>query len=293
VPIRVNIHLSAAWHVQVCDALRRARDYLYSRQSDDGGFCFYRSEYVDEPNLGDTYHAVAALKLLKADVPRRNALVQFLEQASLFGPTYLHLYAFTLDLLGQADRIEPARFARLDEWIVSPRCDLGDMDFSGWLRRLLFLLRLKRRFSHLDGRRYPFIVDYILSRKADGGFGHKPNIEATWLCLSILALLGEVYSSADTRSFVDNLQIPSIGFTGTRDSLSANLDVLHAGVRCCALLGLPVRYREDALGFVLCCQTPGGGFSRAPVALPDVELTHRALKIIACLAPELMNETEA
>jgi hypothetical protein len=38
--------------------------YLLGRQSPTGGFCFYRSEYLDEANLFDTWHAVAALALL-------------------------------------------------------------------------------------------------------------------------------------------------------------------------------------------------------------------------------------
>jgi ribonuclease BN (tRNA processing enzyme) len=53
-----------------------------------------------------------------------------------------------------------------------------------------------------------------------------------------------------------------------------------------ANLHVPVRHRADVLEFVLACQCNNGGFSRAPVALPDLELTHGALQIIALLAPE-------
>ena len=51
-------------------AVAEATAYLRGRQSYNGGFCFYRFEYLDEPNLRDTYHAIAALTLLGAEVPR-------------------------------------------------------------------------------------------------------------------------------------------------------------------------------------------------------------------------------
>ncbi len=39
------------------------------------------------------------------------------------------------------------------------------------------------------------------------------------------------------------------------------------------------------VAFVLGCQSRDGAFARASVALPDIELTHQALEIIAVLAP--------
>lgn len=36
-------------------ALERSLKYVTSRQCRNGGFCFYRTEYLEEPNLYDTY----------------------------------------------------------------------------------------------------------------------------------------------------------------------------------------------------------------------------------------------
>lgn len=45
-------------------ALEQAADYVTSRQCCNGGFCYYRYADLEEPNLHDTYYAVAACELL-------------------------------------------------------------------------------------------------------------------------------------------------------------------------------------------------------------------------------------
>lgn len=104
-------------------ATAKARSYLLGRQSDNGGFCFYRSEHIDEPNLHDTYHAVmAALALLGADVPRVDALARFLDRFPLYGPGYYYYYAFALDLLRRATLIDAPRLEQIRNLpIVAPR----------------------------------------------------------------------------------------------------------------------------------------------------------------------------
>jgi hypothetical protein len=88
--------------VEVQSAMAKAETYIRSRQSPEGGFCFYKSDYVDKPNLYDTYHAIAALSLLGAEVPSTDLVVQFVDRCWLLGLNYLYWYAFTLDCLGQA-----------------------------------------------------------------------------------------------------------------------------------------------------------------------------------------------
>jgi len=53
--------------------------YLASRQSPSGGFCFYRTEFLDQPNLADTYCAVRGLMLLGESVQHRQRVPSFLE----------------------------------------------------------------------------------------------------------------------------------------------------------------------------------------------------------------------
>lgn len=73
----------------------------------------------------------------------------------------------------------------------------------------------------------------------------------------------------------------------------AGLEVLHAGTRCCTLLGLPVRHAREVIEFVLACQGADGGFSRAATAVPDLERTEHALQILAVTAPDLMHPAPA
>jgi Prenyltransferase and squalene oxidase repeat len=188
-------------------AVTKAVEYLRAKQSYNGGFCFYKYAYLDQPNLRDTYRWLQST----------HQIVQL--QCRLAGPT------------------------------DTPR-----------------------------------ILDAIADLEHGGGYGEKANLPDTALSLRILELLQETPSSSrESRVFVDGLQRPALGFTNTADSLSANLDVLTAGIECCALLRLPVRYQEDIFAFLFACQAADGSFSQVPLALPDIATTHQALKIIYAL----------
>jgi len=258
--------------------------YLRSRQSFNGAFCFYRSDYVDEPNLHDTYHAVAALTVLGECVPRVDELIRFLHHFEPRAPRHLFYQTFTLDLLGQASSIAAERLARIGDLSLDPpRCHPG-APTSDWLRSSLQVIRLKEHFAHLDAQ--PRLARFVENLGTAGGFGSKPNLGDTFLCLSILSLLGPLRDVHRARAFVDDLQIPSFGFTLTRDSLVANLEVIHAGLECCALLRLATRYPRDIVAFTLASQTSNGGFGRAPSTLPSIELTHSAIEILARVDPD-------
>jgi hypothetical protein len=49
------------------EKLARAARYIAGRQCQGGGFCVYRNVYLEEPNLSDTWHALAGLRLLGVD----------------------------------------------------------------------------------------------------------------------------------------------------------------------------------------------------------------------------------
>jgi hypothetical protein len=53
-------------------------EYIRERRCSSGGYCFYR---LDEPNAGDTFHALASLAMLDAlpdnDVATREYLQSF------------------------------------------------------------------------------------------------------------------------------------------------------------------------------------------------------------------------
>lgn len=259
-------------------ATAHATEYLLSRQTDAGGFCFYRCDYLDDANLLDTYHAIAALTLLGEQMPRVDAVVQFLAHVAPLELNALYYCTGSLDLLGHAASIDADWIQRIRQMRITSFPAKKSGAFGGWLASTRRILRMQRRFAQLqqDDR----IVRFIEAQRIDGGYGDKPNLCDTYLCLSILDLLTTRIARDDTQAFVDSLQVPSFGFTATRDSQLANLDVIQAGTKSCALLGIPIRYRTDVLESVLACQTSNGGFSRSSGALPNVEQTHRALQIL-------------
>jgi hypothetical protein len=55
-------------------------NYLISRQTPDGGFCFYRDYGVEESNGKDTYSAVAGLLCLQASIPDLDKLLAWLHR---------------------------------------------------------------------------------------------------------------------------------------------------------------------------------------------------------------------
>src|SRR5512139_4192552 len=90
-------------------ALERAAAYVASRQCRNGGFCYYRYADLEEPNLHDTYYAVAACELLQREVPDPEQVVAYLRSMQTAGrqSSYLYYAGFTarrlgVDLLDQA-----------------------------------------------------------------------------------------------------------------------------------------------------------------------------------------------
>jgi hypothetical protein len=276
--------LPASLLTKIGEALAGAETYIRGRQSAEGGFCFYRSTFVDEPFLGDTYYAISALRLLGVEVPRAADAAEFVSRASLFGLNYLYFYAFSLDLLGYASLIRPEPLASIRELgVAAPDAQAG-VPTGEWLENTRKTVQLQKRFAgSLD---HSNVVRYLRNMKRNGGFGNAPNLVDTHRALEILMMIDPDGGFDDTASFINELQKPPAGFTATRESSAANLEVLEAGVKCCSLLHVPVRHRVAVLEFALACQCNNGGFSRVPVALPDLEQTHRALQTIVLLAPD-------
>lgn len=290
-------------------AVAQAAAYIRGRQSPSGGFCFYRYGDVDEPNLGDTYYAVSALRLFGIEVPHALEAADFAAQARIFGLNYLYFLAFTLDRLGLGSRVggKPLELIR-GLSITVPRATRS-LDSSAWLESVRKTIRLQQRFAPsgpdapgtsetqtagcataeraAEGeRRYVRISEFLEGLMKRGGLGVGDNLWDTCLAVGIGSMLG-LRASQEIVAFVDSLQQPPFGFMMTARSTMSSLDVAYAGARCCALLELPVRREREVLELTLACQSANGGFAHAPTALPNLEHTYRALQTLALLMPEL------
>lgn len=264
------------------DVFQSAGRYILSRQTNRGGFCFYRAEHVEEPNLFDTYHAVKSLQLLGVPIPHEEQLLGYLHDNAIVGNPALYYYAFALKALGRLSSMkETVRFT-IGSLRPPALANYGPDTVTGWLRSNRIVLRLQHEFATMKPHQTTLATLESLGKS--GGYGKKPNIEETADCLYLRDLLGDPDSRPKVREFVDSLQLPSFGFTVTQDSVQTGVHVVYAGMWCCKMLRVPVRYHRDALEFAAACQSRGGGFSRMPDSLPDIETTHRALSILATAA---------
>jgi hypothetical protein len=282
--------LSTSLLSRCADAVARAAAYIRTRQSPSGGFCFYRYGGIDEPNLGDTYYAVAALRLFNIEVPNARKTMEFVAEARIFGLTYLYFCCFSLEHLGFASRVAEEALELIRSLPITVPQPASSVDPSGWLETVRKTIRLQQRFTPMTagrpGRPYEQVAGFVVDLMMREGFGVRSNLWDTRVALSVGALLG-LRPPEDMAAFVDSLQQPPVGFLMTPRSAVASLDVAYAGARSCEILGIAVRYRQEVIDFTLSCQTDNGGFAHAPMALPNIEFTYRGLRTLAILVPEL------
>lgn len=261
----------------------RAIGYLLERQSSAGGFCFYRWEHIDEPNLSDTWHAVAVLRgLLGRAVADSEQHIDFVAGLDVTPwPMSLHDRVHTLDLLDGADSKAAAVRALVASLPVRAPTMGPAPTITHELESLRATLWLKRRF----GLTIPSdqIVRALRQLELDGGgFGEPANLIDTALAIAVLRLCGHGVSRR-TSDFVIRMAVPSFGFRLTERTLSPNLETTCAGIVSCERLGIAVPYSTAATSFILSCQTGSGGFARSAGALPSFEFTHLAIESLRML----------
>jgi hypothetical protein len=260
-----------------------AADYVVSRQCPDGGFCFYRTEQVNESNLADTAAGLDVLGRLGRDVPNRDAVRRFVSAfRRATQPEMLEHVDAIAQVLDPGAAAAAEWLAAVDALHLAPPPPRGSDEVSTWLARAAAVVRLGQRVGQLA--RWHWLAAAVGELADGGGFGAVPNLPDTLAAVQILDALG-VAAPAATAEFVDRLQQPGIGFTMTPESRMGRLELVAAGVACCRALGIAVRHRDDALAFVLACQTRRGGFASAPAALPDLALTRDAVVTLLALAP--------
>jgi|GEM_PF-1163183 len=268
----------------VSEAHGKVREYLCGRQSPSGGFCFYRSGHTDHPNIADTGYAVRSFVLLNLPIPHPERVKSFLVGLGVRSqPEFLFHLVTALQPLGGA----PLPDAVIGSIRRLEVLGLPGPAFqqTGWLERTRFLAHLKTMLDDHDD--VSAIARYVRALAVGGGFGTSPNVWDTWVALDIMRLADDIAIPDDTAKFVDSLQCKPSGFTLCPDTQMSRLNPVFAGVQCCQLLDLPLRYPLECLEFVLACQAGSGGFAASPGALPDLELTERALRTIDRLCRDL------
>ncbi|OZI30798.1 hypothetical protein CAL29_22720 [Bordetella genomosp. 10] len=256
----------------------RARDYLLSRQSPEGGFCAYRGYYVEEPNLADTWRGVSAWRLLTGEaLPQRDRHAAFLARTGI-APQAISLYQ-RVRAFQALRRADPSPAQVRDAVAALPlSLPQGPVpSLQAPLRQLRQTLWLKRHFGLDDTQADEAAVDFLRQWQAgNGGYGRPPNLHDT---AEALALLHACRASPDQAcaGFVRRVELRAFGFRLTAASLSPSLETTCAGLNCCVYLGIVPRYADDAARFIVNCQAGSGGFALRPDAKPGLDLTYLAL----------------
>lgn len=260
--------------------------YVQERRCPSGGYCFYR---LDEPNAGDTFHALQVLSLLGEKVRDEEAVtfLQGLQQPD--GSYSSHAAALFagqgLQLLGAAPLRDVAPFISHSIPCISPETQVIE-SFSlfeplyTWIS--LFLLH-----------RLPFpeewnaqITRAILRFQGEtGGFGFPvPTLQDTWQAAETLVVLGYPRENLGINRFVWSCEDPEFGYLGRPGSRPPYLEHLYTGLRLSALLGNAPRYAGACRAFIDQCTHHSGGFVRSVFGgSPTLEFTARAVESLAIL----------
>lgn len=260
--------------------------YVQERRCPSGGYCFYR---LDEPNAGDTFHALQVLSLLGEKV-RDEETVTFLQGLQQPDGSYSsHAAAlFTgrgLQILGAAPLYDVAPFISCSIRCISPetqvieRFSLFDPLYT-WIS--LFLLHHIPFPEEWNAQ----ITKTILQFQGEtGGFGFPvTTLQDTWQAAEILIVLGYRRENLGINRFVWSCEDPEFGYLRRPGSRPAYLEHLYAGLRISALLGTAPRYAGACKAFIDQCAHHSGGFVRSVFGgSPNLELTARAVESLAIL----------
>lgn len=260
--------------------------YVQERRCPSGGYCFYR---LDEPNAGDTFHALQVLSLLGEKV-RDEETVAFLQGLQQPDGSYSsHAAALFagrgLRLLGEAPLSDVTPFISCSIPCICPETQVIE-SFSlfeplyTWLS--LFLLHSIPFPEEWNAQ----ITRTILRFRGEaGGFGSPSGtLQDTWQASEILVVLGYPRENLGINRFVWSCEDPEFGYLGRPGSRPPYLEHLYAGLRLSALLGTAPRYAGACRAFIDQCAHHSGGFVRSVFGgSPTLEFTAQAVESLAIL----------
>jgi len=265
---------------------RKIVQYVRERRCPSGGYCFYR---LDEPNAGDTFHALQILSLLGEKV-RDEETVRFLQDLQQPDGTYSsHAAALFagrgLQLLSAVPRHDVTLFASRSTPCISPETRVIEsfslFDPLYTLTSLFVLYRIPFQ-EEWNAQITRTILRF---QGGTGGFGSPvPTLQDTWQAAETLVMLGYPRENLGINRFVRSCEDPEFGYLGRPGSRPPYLEHLYAGLRLSALLGTAPRYAGACRAFIGQCAHHSGGFVRSVFGgSPTLEFTARAVESLAIL----------
>lgn len=239
--------------------------YITERRCASGGYCFYR---LDEPNSGDTFHALASLAMLGAvldDDATRSYLHAFQRtDGSFSNVTVGHAVCRSLAILSERPQADPTG------WILSLLLPPGDsarpVESSSlfWRTYLLADLCTLLGIAIPADKKAAVISTVLRYMHPDTGFGSQySTIIETGHALAILAALRYPVSMTGSTEFLKRCEEPSFGFLAVPGVTPAYLEHVHAGVLACSVLGYRSPAHEHCREFIRRCQIGNGGYVRS------------------------------
>ncbi|MDD4932462.1 MAG: hypothetical protein PHO89_03240 [Methylacidiphilaceae bacterium] len=272
----------------------RCRDYVTGQQCRDGGFCFYRSDYIEESNLYDTGFALATLRVLGVTAPRRGELESWLSAQSdplcrNSSLSALWSYERSLRLLN----LETPRGVRetvehcLATVALPSREELESWDPSALLRDLFRVAKLStwRGLSPPASWR-PRLSALLEALRGESGAFPKDrenlvdSAKAFFLARSFQIPIAETALLRFARQRLTCSDVS--GFWSTE---SESLEAVRCGLELLAAFSQrPEEERRRTLASQIeACQAASGGFGRRIGAIPTLEDSYHGAKSLHLL----------
>lgn len=262
-----------------------AKRYILDRLCPSGGFCHYG---LDEPNLHDTWHALAGLRILGVR-PDSEATARFLRSfqepdGSFRSAAQAYFALQGLDMLGATPSHDPTNCVAVLALIAAQsliRAQTSDASILEDTRRIIALQRQYNvpivRGKDIGNR----IMDW---RNNDGGFGAPASsLTETLPAVEILHRLGCGEGAAGAAGFVRTCEHPVSGFTDMPGTSLHYIEHIHAGLALCRALRIKPLYAAACAAMVRRCQLANGGFARTSSGIATLENTYLALRCLELL----------
>jgi len=266
--------------------------YITERRCQKGGYCFYRQE---EPNLSDSYYALASQRILGTETEDIDTINYILNSQRSNG-SYLNIthayYAInSLYILNKKQLYSPKSFIFANLHSYNPENLLPGT--NSVFKKMHFVISLMNMLNlAIPLKRKESVSKFVLYfKKSDTGFGvERSTLLETAHALTILAAMDYPLEKLQTAFFLRKCEHSIFGFTNIHSTSLSYLEYLHAGLVLSQLLEYKINYATQCLDFVLNCQTNKGGFARSiDGGIATLENTFYAINSLAILESILLD----